>query len=172
MKSISILLVLMLSATFIFAQRECKRITVHAFTRNAVPGMMPRGEAREDGSTVARPIKPVTNYEVYLENPAAKAQVTAIYIDGTAYKATWELVQSPVIIQGGQVGQYQSNDTIINKTSNKVYKLLIGDRLENPTSKLAEMSKSNAVVVELVSGKKKYYSYSAEWKKLKPVVLQ
>lgn len=174
MKIYFTLIVLLISAPVLFAQKQCKRLTVHSFIRNSMPGNFPKGEAMENAGNVNKPVRPVTSYLIYIENPSKKAKINSVWIDGTAYKAELEKIeQTPVIIAGGQVGKFQKNDTIIHNPKGSVYRVHMKEISKEPVNaRLQELSKKNAAVVEFSIGRRKYYNVSGEWKKLQPVVLQ
>lgn len=174
MKFYFTLIVFLLSGPLIFGQKQCKRMKVHSYVRNSMPGNFPKGEAMENGGNVDKPIRPVSSYLIYIENPSKKAKVHTVWLDGTAYIAELEKIeQKPVIIAGGQVGKFQKNDTILQRPKGNVYRVHMKEISKEPiNNKLQELSRNNPVVIEFTIGKRKYYNVSREWKKLQPVVLQ
>lgn len=149
-------------------------MTVHGFIRNSMPGNFPKGEAMENAGSVEKPIRPVTSYLVYIDNPPKKAKVHTVWLDGTPYTAELEKIEkTPVIIPGGQVGKFQKNDSIIQNPTGTVYRVHMKEIRKEPLNeKLQAISKKNPVVIEFNIGRRKYYNVSGEWKKLQPVVLQ
>lgn len=163
----------MISASgLVFSQKICKKAIVHAYIRNSMPGNFPSRDVNEKGE-VPRPIKPVTSYHIYLEKPADDIQVSRVWLNGESYSVTVEQVdQTPIIVAGGQVGKYQRNDTIVTKT-NKVLRLILKEKIDKqPSAKLSEIVSKNPVVVEFQRGKKQYFNFSPQLKKLQPLVLQ
>lgn len=172
MKKIFILLTLISFTNLVSAQRLCKKAVVHAYIRNSMPGNFPQRETAEEGN-ISKPVRPVSSYHIYLEDPRGGFTVNRIWINGESYNVTTEKVnQTPIIVAGGQVGKYQKNDTIHTRSS-KVLRILVKEKTNiDPPLKISDKIRQNAVVVEFSYGKRSYYNFSSQLKKLQPVVLQ
>ena len=68
MKKFATLILLIVLANGVYAQKYCKKAIVHAYQRNSMPGNFPQRETSEDGK-IQRPVKPVVSYHIYMEEP-------------------------------------------------------------------------------------------------------
>ena len=167
------LFALLVTFSSAFAQKECRRVKLEAFVRNAMPGSFPKGQTMENGQTVERPAKPSGSYFIYFYKLPRKATIQTVWLEGNPYRVEVEEIKTPVIVPGSQPGKFQQNDTILTKTKGTVYRVHLKERLDiAPGDRLKEVVKNNAVVMEFNKGKRKYYTITNTWKKLQPVVLQ
>lgn len=172
MKKFATLMLLVLLAGGVYAQKYCKKAIVHAYQRSSMPGNFPQRETSEDGQ-IQRPVKPVVSYHIYMEEPVEGWEITRVWINGEALQVRTEKVEkTPIIVAGGQVGKYQRNDTIKTK-SDRVTRIIPNGKSDAAsTQKIRELAAKHPVLVEFKRGKKNYYSYAPAFKKLQPVVLQ
>lgn len=172
MKKFATLILLIVLASGVYAQKYCKKAIVHAYQRSSMPGNFPQRETSEDGK-IQRPVKPVLSYHIYLEEPVEGWEITRVWISGEAFQVRTEKVEkTPIIVAGGQVGKYQRNDTIQTKSA-RVTRVIPNGKSESvSTEKIRELAAKHPVVVEFKRERKTYYSYAPVFKKLQPVVLQ
>ena len=144
----------------------------YAYQRTALPGVAPRKTIDESGNEIARPVKPMVNYFIYFEaKPGENLAPYQIWIDGKPFKATTEIVSSPVIMQRSHPGE--GPDTLVRKTSNAVMRILQGEELKvKADSKVLKHMKGSKIVVEYTRKGKRCFYQIKEFKKLPPQVLQ
>jgi hypothetical protein len=172
MKKFGTLMLLVLLASGVYAQKYCKKAIVHAYQRSSMPGNFPQRETSEEGN-VQRPVKPAVSYHIYMEEPVEGWEITRVWINGEAFQVRTEKVEkTPIIIAGGQVGKYQRNDTIQTKSENVTRIIPNGKTDAVSTEKIRGLAAKNPVLIEFKRGRKSYYSYAPAFKKLQPVVLQ
>lgn len=157
------------------AQKKCERIKLHAYQRSTLPGMVPGGVVNEDGKMVEARPRINTTYYLYLETPVKKKlDISTIWINGEAYNADVDTVQSkPVVIGKTPVGNLQRTDTLVRNTPHTLLQLKPKQKKEiTPTEKIRSILERHDVMVEFAIGRRKYYSSQEEIKKLEPLALQ
>lgn len=174
MKKLIPFIILLLGSVPLFAQRFCSGAKIHSFKRSSIPGMIQGPDIRDDGKVINKPVRPVINYFIYMELPSAKTVIDRVWIDGKAYRTSIDTIAStPVTVSGGQVGKFETRDTVVPKTRKAVVRLNIHEQEEiSPADKIRGQLDGSAVLVEFHVGRKKYFTRSGEWKKLPSVVLQ
>jgi hypothetical protein len=152
-------LILLFSVASSFGQTKYI-VRVHAFSQEIIPGVAP---AVGDGE-VYKP-KKHCDYQVFIEcKPTVEMKLNTIRLNGKLHEATVESVQSPVV-------QFHStlmrNDTLIQKTLNKILKVVLGKELASSSS----VRDSVGVALSYSVRGKKYSFGVKKFKELPPIAM-
>jgi hypothetical protein len=133
-------------------------IRVHAFSQEIMPGTMP---ATSEGE-VYKPKKHF-DYQVFIEcKRSVEVKLRTIRLMGTLHAASLQVVESPVVQFHPTTLQ---NDTLIQKTPNKLLKVIFGREQADASRDTVGVSFSY-----VVRGKKYFHRVKA-FKELAPVAM-
>lgn len=148
-------------------------LKVHAYSRHSTPGAVPKVVASENGAAIKKMATVIVNHPIYGEiKKGSTIKINRLWIEGQAYNARIEVVaETPVLFKQPAIGNQYQTDTLVPKSSNMVWKLVL-DGMQSEKLKYPANYKGNALLVEYSWKGKKYYYAVKEWKKLAPLILQ
>ena len=175
MRSVFVLLIMILVPVLLSGQKVCSKVKLHAYQRQTLPGMIADGVVNEDGKVKSPKPQIRTTRYIFLQVPKGKkTKVIRVWISGQSHDVSVDSVKStPVILGKTPVGNLVRNDTLVPRTGDMVLALSAGTRLlSKPVKKLLKPIEDNELVVEYIIGRRSYYSFAREIKKLEPLALQ
>src|SRR5262249_10819417 len=163
-----------LSAAFFLmincAMAQSPVVTTHAYSRATLPGI--REEIPNESKAAAQRKTPLPlTYFLYVE--VAKGNnisVNGVWLQGKYYTDTIKKVSTPVVISSDPVVVTEQKDTLVKKTANDVYAVLLGDENTRDSYNPAEQEliTNNEGVIFLTINKRPYYATIKNIKVLKP----
>jgi hypothetical protein len=145
-------------------------VKTYAYSRATLPGI--REEIVNESDAVAPRKTPLPlTYFLYVEVPkGSNVSVNGVWLHGKYYTATLEKVSTPVVIRTDPVVVTEQRDTLVKKTANDVYAVLLVDEVTRDPSDTAErqLITNNEAIVFLTINKVPCYSNVKTIKTLKP----
>jgi hypothetical protein len=165
----STLFAAVLAAVVGFAMAQTQ-IAVYAYSRATLPGI-PGEHTTEGQKSTQEPIVFPTKYYLYVEVPP-RSHVSAkwVWLQGNYYAGTLKKVSTPVQVESDSAVPTNKKETLVAKTSNDVYSIVLGDKKVQQPSNDAEreLVANNSVVVSLIVDKSTSYAMSRSIKVLRP----
>ena len=145
-------------------------LRAYAFEREILPGMV-QSVTDKNGNIIETPVSPKADYFIYLETgPVRSIDVKNIWINEVNYDAGLRIVNKTPVILGIHPGPGNA-DTLVKKTSNKVWEVQVKQKSDKKMPIALEQSKSKIVIACLNNGKVFYYTLD-QIKKLRPLSAQ
>jgi hypothetical protein len=143
----------------------------YAYSREILGGKNPSVTTDENGGTSTRAYKPAVQYFIYLE-AATAADIKSVWVEGSEFSITKERVFTPVIIQNATVPG-NVNDTLVAATKYSVWQIQLKDKMKTAKNNatVAQLVRSNAVVIVYGHKEKTFQLVIKKIKKLSPVAL-
>jgi hypothetical protein len=164
----STLFAAVLAAVVGFAMAQTQ-IAVYAYSRATLPGIP--GEHTTEGQSTQEPMVFPTKYYLYVEVPTG-SHVSAkwVWLQGNYYAGTLRKVSTPVQVESDTAVPTNKKETLVARTSNDVYSILLGDKKVRQSSNDTErqLVANNNVVVSLIVDKSTSYAMSRSIKALRP----
>jgi hypothetical protein len=146
-------------------------IKMYAYTRPVILGMKSTGDISTRSSF--NNSDKMVNYYIYFEQTEPGMKVKRVWILGIPYKTTLQKVNLPLVSESGGPGKYKLVDTLVPITTNAVFRVIPSEKISGKLSRnKMELAANNAVVLEVLSGRKHLTGFSKNFIKLTPIVLQ
>lgn len=154
-----------------WAMGQTPSVKTYAYGRATVPGI-PEDTVKGAQSGTAKTSPFPLTHLLYVEVPKGSAvSVEGVWLRGTYYAATLKRVASPVVVSHDPVVVTQQKDTLVNKTSNDVYAVLLGEpkpgEISRPDAK--QLVANNEAVVFLTVDHSPRHGAVKTVKMLKPL---
>ena len=155
-----------------FSQAKGPIAKGYAYLRESMPGIVPR-TVDEKGNEIIREDKPIASYELFLEyKKGNNIKPVKLWINGVPYRVRTETIKStPILYKRETVGNNFESDTLVQKTSYGVLRLLPDGEL-NPAPMTKQTNSGNKLLVEYYWKGKKYSYTIKDIRKLTPLILQ
>src|SRR3954453_17193527 len=140
-------------------------VTAHGFSRATLPGIPgdPKGPQ-------GRPVFP-PEYYLYVEiKPGSRISAEWAWVRGSYYDFTLTRVRTPVSVESDPGVPTEKKQTLVPKTSNDVYRVVLGDGKTRsaPTSREKELIANNEAVIAVVVNDSQAYAAIPSIKPLRP----
>jgi hypothetical protein len=142
----------------------------NAWQSTTLPGTRSTSTSETTGQEVEKQVKSNSNVVVFLEyKPTEDIQPVRIWIDGKAFKATFQSVKNDQVIMQNQ-GQ---TDTLVKKTFYRILRIQASDQeVMKVPAFIRKSSTSKNVVIEYLWKSRKHYYIIPAIKKYGPVPLE
>ena len=158
------LIVLATISTSILAQSPV--ISTYAYSRSTIPGIP------EDGSAGSSPknVFPTSYFIYVVVKKGTVLSVSRVWVKGKCYAAALQKVDSPVLIEHDAAVPTGKTDTLVGKTSDDVYHVVLAEaKSRNANDDAAKgLKRDNEVVVFLKAGQSTYYGKARTIRALQP----
>jgi hypothetical protein len=141
-----------------------------AWQSTTLPGTRNTATSEVTGQEVAKPAKSSNNVVIFLEyKPTENIHPVRVWIDGRAYKATFQSVKNDQVVMQNQ-GQ---TDTLVKKTFYRIIRVQpsVEQTVKVPAAVLRTSTNHNVIIEYLWKSRKHYYTISVI-KKYGPVPLE
>lgn len=149
-----------------FAPAQLPVVSTYAYSRHTIPGI-PEASRAEGPSKTALPI----SYFIYVVvKKGTPLSVRRAWVKGRCYSATLQRVASPVLIEHDAAVPTGRTDTLVPKTSDDVYRVVLAaeETCKGDGEAASELRRHNEVVVSLDAGQSRRYGTARTVKALQP----
>jgi hypothetical protein len=165
----STLFAAVLAAVVGFAMAQTQ-IAVYAYSRATLPGI-PGEHTAEGQKSTQEPIVFPTRYYLYVEvPPGSHVSAKWVWLQGNYYTGALRKVSTPVQVENDTAVPTNKKETLVARTSNDVYSIVLGDKkirqALNDTER--QLVANNNVVISLIVDNSTSYAMSQSIKALRP----
>jgi len=163
MKQIFVVALATISA---FAPAQLPVISTYAYSRHTIPGI-PEASRAERPPGAALPV----SYFIYVVvKKGTPLSVRRAWVKGRCYSATLQRVTSPVLIEHDAAVPTGRTDTLVPKTSDDVYRVVLAaeESCKGDGDAANELRRHNEVVVSLEAGRSRRYGTARTVRALQP----
>ena len=153
------------AATAMSSAMADSTVTLYAFSRATVPGI-PGGPG---GAAASSPFPP--KYYLYVEvKPGSRIAAQWAFVRGQYYDCTLKKVSTPVLVESDPGVPTEKKETLVPKTGNDVYGIILGDvKAQTPSDDQAkELAANHEAVISLLVDKASAYVSIQSIKALRP----
>jgi hypothetical protein len=140
-------------------------VATYGYSRATLPGI-PGDQKGTQGKDMFPP-----RYYLYLEvKPGSRISAEWAWVRGSYYNCTLTRVSTPVLVESDPGVPTEKKDTLVSKTSNDVYSVVLGDVKVRTASdgQERELIANNEAVIALVINKSSAYASFQSIKVLRP----
>jgi hypothetical protein len=174
LKNIFLLLLISLPLLSLAQSNTCL-LKTYAFSRAVLGGAAPTEIVEMNGSTSTQPSKNNKQYFIYLKTCyVSQVTITGIWINGDSYTAKAEKVNTPVMLDDGNVSSKSKKELLIPKTTSRVWEVLLSrdETMLKPTRTIQNMIKANNVVITGILKGKMFTTSLKNIKELEAIAAQ
>lgn len=153
------------AATVMSSAMADSTVTLYAFSRATMPGI-PGGPGGAARSSTFPP-----QYYLYIEvKPGSRVAAQWAFVHGQYYNCTLKKVSTPVLVESDPGVPTDKKETLVPKTANDVYGVVLGDvKAQAPSNdQEKELTANHEAVISLLVDKANAYVSAQSIKALRP----